>query len=40
VYTPETKEFDITSEVEITGSPYDLQLYWHPPIRVWDEYGG
>jgi len=40
VYTPETAEFDITSEVEITGSPYDLQLYWHPPVRVWDEYGG
>ena len=40
VYTPETAEFDITSEVELTGSPYDLQLYWHPPIRVWDEYGG
>ena len=40
VYTPETAEFDITSEVELTGSPYDLQLYWHPPVRVWDEYGG
>ena len=42
VYAPDGTpfQFDITSEVELSGSPYDLQLYWHPPIRVWDEYGG
>lgn len=42
VYAPDDTPFtfDITSEVEQTGSPYDLQLYWHPLTRVWDEYGG
>ena len=34
-------EFDITSEVELSGSPYDLQIYWNPPLRAWtDDYGG
>lgn len=42
VYAPDGTpfQFDITSEVDLSGSPYDLQLYWHPLVRVWDEYGG
>jgi hypothetical protein len=42
VYAPDGKpfQFDITSEVELSGSPYDLQIRWNPPTRVWDEYGG
>ena len=34
-------EFDITSEVELSGSPYDIQIRWNTPLRAWtDEYGG
>ena len=42
VYAPDGTpfQFDITSEVELSGSPYDLQIRWNPPTRVWDEYGG
>lgn len=42
VYAPDGEpfQFDITSEVDLAGSPYDLQLHWNPPTRVWDEYGG
>ena len=42
VYAPDGTpfQFDITSEVELSGSPYDLQIRWNPPVRVWDEYGG
>jgi len=42
VYAPDSTpfQFDITSEVELSGSPYDLQIRWNPPTRVWDEYGG
>ena len=29
---------DISSEIEITGTPYDLQLYWAPPVRVLEEF--
>lgn len=42
VYAPDGTpfQFDITSEVELSGSPYDLKLKWRPETRVWDEYGG
>jgi hypothetical protein len=29
---------DITSEVEITGTPYDAQIYWSPPLRIKEEF--
>ena len=29
---------DITSEIEITGTPYDLQVYWAPHHRVLEEF--
>jgi len=29
---------DISSEIEVTGTPYDLQLYWAPPVRVLEEF--
>ena len=43
VYAPDSTpfQFDITSEVELSGSPYDLQIRWNPPLRAWtDDYGG
>jgi hypothetical protein len=40
--TDPTKEWtideDITSEVEITGTPYDAQIYWSPPVRIKEEF--
>jgi hypothetical protein len=29
---------DISSEIEITGTPYDLQVYWAPAARVLEEF--
>ena len=29
---------DISSEIEITGTPYDLQVYWSPPARIKEEF--
>ena len=31
-------DFDITSELEITGDPYEYQLKWDTPLRVYDTY--
>ena len=31
-------EFDITSEVDITGDPYEYKLKWVTPMRVYDTY--
>jgi hypothetical protein len=33
-----TQDIEITEEVEITGDPYEYQLFWKPPIRVEDTY--
>ena len=30
--------WDITNEVEFDGTIYDLQLYWEPPLRVYEEF--
>jgi hypothetical protein len=32
--------FDITSEVNITGDPYEYQLKWVPALRVYSTYEG
>jgi len=29
---------DISSEAEITGTPYDVQVYWSPPAWIKEEY--
>jgi hypothetical protein len=31
-------EFDITSEVQITGDPYQYEFKWVPPLRVYNTY--
>jgi hypothetical protein len=31
-------DFDITSEVSIEGDPYEYNLKWSPPLRVYDTY--
>jgi hypothetical protein len=31
-------DFDITSEVTIDGDPYEYDLYWSPPLRVYSRY--
>lgn len=31
-------DFDITSEVTIDGDPYEYNLYWSPPLRVYSRY--
>jgi len=31
-------DFDITSELEITGDPYEYKLKWDTPLRVYDTY--
>jgi hypothetical protein len=31
-------DFDITSEVTIKGDPYVYELYWAPPLRVYERY--
>jgi len=31
-------DFDITSEVDISGDPYEYKLRWTPPLRVYDTY--
>jgi len=31
-------DFDITSEVTIEGDPYEYELYWSPPLRVYERY--
>lgn len=33
-----TQNIEITDGVEITGDPYEYQLFWKPPIRVEDTY--
>ena len=33
-----TTDFDITSEVKVTGNPYKYNLYWATKIRVNDTY--
>ena len=33
-----TMDFDITSEVKITGDPYKYNLYWAPKLRVRSTY--
>jgi len=30
--------WDITNEVKFDGTIYDLQLYWEPPLRVYEEF--
>jgi len=30
--------FDITNEVVITGDPYEFNLRWTPPLRIFDTY--
>ena len=30
--------FDITSEVTVEGDPYEFNLRWTPPLRVFDTY--
>ena len=30
--------FDITSEVVVEGDPYEFNLRWTPPLRVFDTY--
>jgi len=32
------QDIDITDSVEITGDPFEYQLFWKPPIRVEDTY--
>ena len=40
--TDPTKDFgptiDVSSEVELTGTPFDLQLYWEPSYIVYEQY--
>lgn len=31
-------DFDITNEVEVDGDPYEYELKWIPPLRVFDTY--
>ncbi len=31
-------DFDITSELQISGDPYEYKLRWDPPIRVYSRY--
>lgn len=31
-------DFDITSEVQITGDPYQYEFKWIPPLRVYSTY--
>jgi hypothetical protein len=31
-------DFDITSEITIDGDPYEYDLYWSPPLRVYSRY--
>jgi len=31
-------DFDITSEVKITGDPYHYNLYWNPKLRIRNTY--
>ena len=31
-------DFDITSEVTTEGDPYEYELYWSPPLRVYERY--
>ena len=33
-----TMNFDITGEVSTKGDPYEYELRWVPPIRVYDTY--
>lgn len=32
------QDFDITSEVNVTGDPYEYTLRWSPPLRVYSRY--
>ncbi len=40
--TDPTKDFgptvDVSSEIELTGTPYDLQIYWEPTYTVYEQY--
>lgn len=29
-------DMDVTSELEITGDPYEYEVKWKPPIRIYD----
>ena len=29
---------DVTSELKITGTPYDAQIYWSPSFRIKEEF--
>jgi len=33
-----TQTFDITSEIDVVGDPYEYELRWSPPLRVYDRY--
>lgn len=35
-----TTEFDITGEIESAGDPYEYELKWTPPLRVYSTYEG
>lgn len=35
-----TQDFDITSEIETTGDPYEYVVKWTPPLRVYSTYEG
>ncbi len=37
IMTADDRDFDITSELEITGDPYEYRLGWTPFMRVYDE---
>jgi len=34
----DTQDFDITSEIVTVGDPYEFELRWEPPIRVYARY--
>lgn len=38
VLNNETQDFDITSEVNIEGDPYEYNLRWVTPLRVYSRY--
>jgi len=34
----DTTTFDITSEIDVVGDPYEYELRWSPPLRVYSRY--
>lgn len=38
IITTDDKDFNVTSELEITGDPYEYIIGWKPFMRVYDEY--